>query len=72
MIQVNQRTWTRDIIENSLDLKSESVFRDRVTKRLDFWKPIVNGVLSYSEASRMHPQELKEICAALNMKGTGL
>ena len=32
-----------------------------------FWRPITNGVLSYSEASQMHWDELMEANAALDI-----
>ena len=33
-----------------------------------FWRPIVNGVLTYTEASQMHITELLEANAALDRK----
>jgi hypothetical protein len=57
---------------NPLDLRNEDIFKHRVLDSAVFWKPVLHGLLTYTEARGMHPQELREACAALDMKGKDL
>ena len=48
--------------------RGRSYYKKSVKNNFEFWKPIIFGILTFTEASEGDPEMLFEACAAADLK----